>query len=191
MAEAAKAAPEEAPAPPAKKSKTLLIIIIAVVLAGSAGGAAAYFFAGNHDEQASAADDEASDEEAPAKGKTAKDKKGQKKPEKPRAPAQYVKLDPPFVVNFEAKGLMRFLQVQVEIMSRDAPTVELLKLHDAVIRNDLLMLLGSQTYESISTREGKEKLRVDALATVGAVVGAEGGNPKLVEQLYFTSFVMQ
>jgi flagellar FliL protein len=103
----------------------------------------------------------------------------------------YVKLDPPFVANFEAKGLMRFLQVSVEIMTRDTATAELVKQHDPMIRNDLLMLFGSQTYESISTLEGKDQLRASALSTVQKIIQAEGGNSKNVEQLYFTSFVMQ
>jgi flagellar FliL protein len=95
------------------------------------------------------------------------------------------------VANFEAKGQMRFLQVSVEIMTRDPVTADLIKLHDPMIRNDLLMLFGNQQYESISTLEGKDKLRGAALAAVAKVVGAEGGDPKKVEQLYFTSFVMQ
>ena len=59
---------------------------------------------------------------------------------------------------------MRFLQVSVEVMTRDAATADMIKQHDPMLRNDLLMLLGSQTYETISTREGKEKLRDEALA---------------------------
>jgi flagellar protein FliL len=204
MAEAAKAAPEEAsaaPAPEKKSRKLLFIIIAAAVLLAGGGGAAAYLLAGNHDEEVASADDEADeadakpaktkDAKASANDKKAKDKKAKKKPAKPRAPALYVKLDPPFVVNFEAKGLMRFLQVQVEIMTRDPATADLLKLHDPVIRNDLLMLLGNQTHEMVSSREGKEKLRLEALKAIGQIVSNEGGDAKLVEQLYFTSFVMQ
>jgi flagellar FliL protein len=102
-----------------------------------------------------------------------------------------VKLDPPFVVNFEAKGLMRFLQVTVEIMTRDPETVNIINKNDPMIRNDLIMLFASQRYEDISTREGKERLRAEALKVVADDVTAEGGNGAKVEQLYFTSFVMQ
>jgi flagellar FliL protein len=108
-----------------------------------------------------------------------------------KLPAQYVKLDPPFVVNFEAKGLMRFLQVTVEIMTRDPETVNIINKNDPMIRNDLIMLFASQRYEDISTREGKERLRAEALKVVADDVTAEGGNGAKVEQLYFTSFVMQ
>jgi flagellar FliL protein len=53
------------------------------------------------------------------------------------------------------------------------------------------MLLGGQTYETISSREGKERLRADALKVVADVIAGEGGKADSVEQLYFTSFVMQ
>lgn len=174
MSEEAKA---EAAAP-AKKKPILLIAIIAVVLLGGGGGAA-FFFMGKKDEQTAEQGDE-------------KGEKGEKgKKEEHKLPAQYVKLDPPFVVNFEAKGLMRFLQVTVEVMTRDPETKDIMEKNNPMIRNDLIMLFGSQTYDTISTREGKEKLRTDALETVGKIIKAEGGDDKKVEQLYFTSFVMQ
>jgi flagellar protein FliL len=161
-----------AEAPVAPKKSPLMMIVIAIV-ALAAGGGGAYFFATKGDKGAQ-------EEEQGA------DKEGKEK-----LPAQYVKLDPPFVVNFEAKGLMRFLQVTVEVMTRDAATIDLINKNDPMIRNDLIMLFGSQKYEDISSREGKEKLRADALKVISDVITAEGGKGEKVEQLYFTSFVMQ
>jgi flagellar FliL protein len=86
---------------------------------------------------------------------------------------------------------MRFLQISVEVMTRDQETVELLKLHDALIRNNLLMLFGNQTFATISTLEAKEALRSAALQCIGDSLMSEGGKSVNVEQLYFTSFVMQ
>ena len=103
----------------------------------------------------------------------------------------FVALDPPFVVNFESEGLVRFLQVTVQAETGDAAAAERLKKHDPVIRNGLLMLLSGQTYQALATRDGKEKLRRDALAEVRRVVDAAGGKPSDVRNLYFTSFVMQ
>lgn len=157
----------DASAAPAK-SKMLVIILCSVLAAGAAGGGVYFMSSKNGDEQASEESHEA-----------------------PKQPATYLKFDPPFVVNFENRGMMRFLQVSVEVMTRDPATAELIRLHDPKLRNDLLMLLGSQTYETISTREGKEKLRGEALQVVHEVITAEGGKPEKVEQLYFTSFVMQ
>jgi flagellar protein FliL len=148
----------------APKSKKLLFIILAVVLLGGGGGAF-FFLKGGH--------------------------KADAKVEVPAVPPIYVNLDPPFVVNFEAESMVRFLQVTVSVMTRDPQIEELIKKNDPRIRNDLLMLLGNQKYESISSREGKEKLRAGSLETVRAVVKVAGGDASKVEALYFTAFVMQ
>jgi flagellar protein FliL len=117
--------------------------------------------------------------------------KGDRAQPVPTGPAIYVALDPPFVTNFEAEQLVRFLQLSVQVMTRDQGTADLIKANDPVIRNDLLLLFSNQKYADISTREGKERLRAQALATVRKAVGANGGKPERVEALYFTSFVMQ
>jgi flagellar protein FliL len=172
MADAPPAAPADvAPAP--KSGSKLLIVILAVVLAAAGAGGGVYFLT------------------RPADQTEAKAEKGKRETKAPKAPAVYVAFDPPFVVNFEAKGMMRFLQVSIEVMTRDPLMADMIKAHEPVLRNDLLLLLGNQTYETISSREGKERLRQQALEVVAKVVADEGGDAKKVEQLYFTSFVMQ
>jgi flagellar FliL protein len=185
--------------PAAKGSnRRLLIIIAAAVLVLGGGGAGAFFFmhkdaadeavTADVDEGEQAADaTDAKKEKGKSKGK--KDKKG--KAAEPKAPAIYVEFQPPFVVNFDAKGVMRFLQVSIQVMTRDHETSELIKLHDPKIRNNMLLLLGSQTLDTISTMEAKEALRKKALETIAKIVEDEGGEGKKVEDLYFTSFVMQ
>jgi flagellar protein FliL len=86
---------------------------------------------------------------------------------------------------------MRFLQVSMQVMTRDHETSELIKQHDPKIRNNMLLLLGSQTIDTISTMEAKEELRKKALETIAKIVEDEGGEGKKVEDLFFTSFVMQ
>jgi len=110
---------------------------------------------------------------------------------KPAAPPLYLALDPPFVVNFQADQLVRFLQVSIEVMSRDQKTLDLLKTNDPVVRNDLLILLANQKYSVIATPDGKEQLRTAALAAIRKDLAQSGGDPKLLEAVYFTSFVMQ
>ena len=106
-------------------------------------------------------------------------------------PARYVTLDPPFVVNFEAESTVRFLQITIGIMTRDLEIEKIIKDNDPRIRNDLLLILGNQNYESVSKLEGKEDLRKRCLDAVRAVVKDSGGASVKVEALYFTSFVMQ
>ncbi len=149
-------------APP--KSKKLLFIILAVVLLGGAGGAFFFLKGGKHADAKAAA---------------------------PVLPPIYVNLDPPFVVNFEAEAMVRFLQVTVSVMTRDPQIADELKKNDPRIRNDLLMLLGNQKYQTISTLEGKTDLQKRSLEAVRSVVQSAGGQSEKVEALYFTAFVMQ
>jgi flagellar protein FliL len=165
------AAPGQEGAASSKKRLTLLIIIVAAAVVLVGGGGAAWYLLSSHDSK-----------------KTANTKHEEPKP---KGPPLYIALDPPFVVNFEAEQMVRFLQVTVQVMSRDPETVEIVKSNDPVVRNDLLLLLGGQHYETISTREGKEQLRQQALDAVRHVVSSAGGKADRVEAVYFTSFVMQ
>ena len=105
-------------------------------------------------------------------------------------PAVYIPIDPAFVVNFASQGRARFLQITVEVMIRDPKVSEHIEQHLPVIRNDLMLLFSSQTYDSVSTLEGKENLREEALAVIQQILEEETGDPG-VEAVYFTSFVMQ
>jgi flagellar FliL protein len=160
-------APDAAEAPKKGKAKLLILVAAGVLVVG---GAAAFFLTRGGDEK---------------KGAEAKAAKAAVK-----QPSLYVPLDPPFVVNFSA-GTTRFLQISVQLMTREPEMVEFLKAHDPAIRNDLLLLLGNQQVEEVSSREGKEHLRELALEAVRKIVGDEGGKPEKLEALYFTSFVMQ
>jgi len=94
-------------------------------------------------------------------------------------------------VNFQGVQAVRFLQIDVRLGSRDTATIDLLKANDPVVRNDLVLLFGSQDPAVLATREGKEKLRADALAQVRRIVKSAGGRPESLDAVFFTSFVMQ
>jgi flagellar protein FliL len=157
-----------AAAAPKKSGKTLIIVLVVAIVLLIGGGVGAFFAFGSHGDK-----------------KTAEVKK------EPALPPQYIALDPPFVVNFESDQQVRFLQVTVQVMTRDPATAEIMKANDPVVRNDLLLLYGGQKYTVISSREGKESLRQQTLAAVRKVIAGAGGKPEKVEAVYFTSFVMQ
>jgi flagellar FliL protein len=162
---------DESPsAPPAPKKKKLRWIILSVVATALLTSTGLYFMGivtlhGKETEKA---------EEPPA----------------PPAPPIYLNLDPPFVVNFEDHGDLRFLQVAVVIMTHDAKAVDAMNFHMPRVRNSLILLLGNQHYEAISNMEGKEKLRTAMLGEVRKVMQDATGSPG-AEAVYFTSFVMQ
>lgn len=107
-----------------------------------------------------------------------------------KAPLNYVPLDPAFVVNFSGDSDVRFLQVTVEVGTRDPAVIDQVKEHRPAIRNALVLLFSSQQPEVLNTREGKEKLRSESLAEVQKVLKQETGRQG-VESVFFTSFVMQ
>ena len=107
------------------------------------------------------------------------------------APAIYHALEPAFVVNFKERGRSRFLQVEVQVMSRDKQMIDELDKHTPVIRNNLLLLFSGQTAETLHSSEGKEQLRQNALAELNKILEAETGQVEAIEALYFTSFVTQ
>lgn len=140
---------------------------VAALIAASIGGTA-YLLGGKAD---------------PADGKQAK-------AEKVAAPPVYTPFEPPFVVNFEDDGTIRFLQVSVEVSSRDPKVAEAVKLHMPAIRDQLIVLFSDVDYATLSSREGKDALRVKALDTVKGILKAQGGSSR-IDGLYFTNFVMQ
>ena len=107
-----------------------------------------------------------------------------------REEAVYVALDPPFTVNFSGEGAARFLQVTLEAMTRDPGVESALRQHIPVIRNDLMLLFSSKTAGELGTRDGKQALQAEALASIQGVLERETSEPG-IEAVYFTSFVMQ
>ena len=107
------------------------------------------------------------------------------------APAEYLALSPPFVANLGGvDGGPRYLQVEVQLVARDAAAVPLLRHHEPALRARLLMLFAQQTHADVADRAGKEALQARALAEVRELMIAETGQPQ-ADALLFTSFVTQ
>lgn len=155
----------------ASPRRPLLVTALIAVLAAAAAGGAAWYFT-----QAAQAD---------AEGKTAA------KPKARPAPARYFALEPPFVVNLNgpADG-PRYLQVEVQLMTRDNDALDAIRIHSPALRARLLMLFSQVAPEQIADRAGKEKLQAASLAEVQKVLLAETGK-KCADDLLFTSFVTQ
>ena len=104
-------------------------------------------------------------------------------------PAVYYAIDPPLVVNFEEGSAVRFLQITMELMAHDQKAIDSVQKNVPLIRNNLLLLMSNRNYQTLMSREGKEKLRQEALTEVRAVRKKEGGLD--IDDLLFTSFVVQ
>ncbi|MCG8670922.1 MAG: flagellar basal body-associated protein FliL [Pseudomonadales bacterium] len=150
------------------KSKMMLIIIVVLVAVLAGGGVAAFFLMGSGDDGGDAEESE----------------------DMSTAAAVYFELKPPFVVNYNWKGRQRYVQISIAIMTRDEAVIEALQKHMPLVRNNLVMVFGSQEFEGLKTQEGKEALRQKALEELQTIVSEELGDPG-VEKILFTNFVMQ
>ena len=104
--------------------------------------------------------------------------------------ALYVPIDPPFTVNLQGAATTRYFQTTVELLTRERDAETAVKRHLPIIRDNLVMLFSGKEVKDLSTAEGRERLRAEALASVRKVLEAETGRSG-IEQVFFTSFVMQ
>jgi flagellar FliL protein len=107
----------------------------------------------------------------------------------PAKPSLYYAIDPPLVVNFEDGSAVRFLQITMEVMAHEEKAVESVQKNIPLIRNNLLLLMSNRNYQTMMSREGKEKMRQEALAEIRAIEKKVGGPD--VDDVLFTSFVVQ
>jgi flagellar protein FliL len=167
-----------------KKLPLKLIIIVAVVLLVG-GGAGAFFMMGDKSTDKTTAETTVSKSE---EGTESASEEGESSGA--LGEAHYFSLDPAFIVNFTGKSRARFLQVSIEGMTRDASVKESIAKHFPQVRNNLVLLLSSKTYDELNSVKGKETLRKQVLKEIQKVLEAETGKEG-IEDVYFTSFVMQ
>lgn len=155
--------------------KKLIIIIALVVLLLGGGGAAAYFFLFSGSEPASTEGSAPSADEAASLA---------------GAPSIYLKLDEPFILDFLVDGKQRYLQLNMTVTSKDQTQIDALKLNMPLIRNSLVLLFSSQSFDELKTMEGKLALKKAALDAINKLLEQQTGKGG-IDAVLFTSFVMQ
>ena len=106
------------------------------------------------------------------------------------ASAIYIPLKPAFVVNYGGVGRLKYIKAEISIRVSDAESANAIRHHMPYIRNNIVLLLSSQTEESIDTMEGKELLRQAALEEVHKILVEEKAADGVVD-LYFDNFIVQ
>ena len=157
----------DAPATAGKRRSTLLLTTLVAVIAAAAAGAGVWYYTEHNSTQRTKADARTPD------------------------PAHYYALDPAFVVNlpFNFDG-PRYLQVDVQLMTRDPQALEKIRANAPAIRARLLMFFSQTDPSQITDRAGLEALQNDALSEVQELMKSETGSNS-AEALLFTSFVTQ
>ncbi|MFT4607513.1 MAG: flagellar FliL protein [Chitinophagales bacterium] len=150
------------------KKKLILLVIGALLLIGGAVGGTLMFLGG--DNQAEPQEDIV---EEIVKGDPV-----------------YVDLKPPFTVNLDPDDAVGFLQVSMQVLTFNADVAADMEKHKPLIRNNLIVLFGSQKSVDLRASGGKEKLQKDALSVVQSVIDKSGSGGE-VDNVFFTTFVMQ
>lgn len=114
-------------------------------------------------------------------------KSGEEAPKK----AIYHSLEPPFVVNLSGTNRSRFMQIKVQVMSREEKVIAALEKNDAALRHSVIMLLAHQSSETMRSVQGREQVRAQALSELQQVLSNVAGLAEGLEAVYFTDFVIQ
>ncbi|MCG6553215.1 MAG: flagellar basal body-associated FliL family protein [Candidatus Magnetominusculus sp. LBB02] len=162
--------PEEgagASAAPKKKSgmKQMIIIVGLVAVLGGGGFFGYTKFFGKH--------------EAGKEGKEGKEGKDDKKPkEQVLIPVESI------IVNLTDKN--RFIKLSLQLEVSDKKHEELLKEKMPLLKDAIIMLLTSKSFEAISGPDGKMMLKDEILARLNQALGKE-----IIGNIYFTELMVQ
>lgn len=146
----------------AGKSRKKLLVLVALIVLLAGGGAAAWYFLLREDTPKTAA-------ELP-----------------PKAPVFFA-LDT-FTVNLQ--GGDHYLQADITLQVADPIQIETLKMYMPRVRSRLLTLLSAKHPDDLATPEHKQRLAQEIMAQMKQPLHPKG-QPQLVDDVLFTSFVIQ
>lgn len=160
---------------PQKKKKSLLFIILGVILLAIGGGG---FFA----YQKLLAKKHAATENVATQEASATIQHG-------GAPSQapgVIYSMQPFIVNLADPLGKRYLKIKIELEVNSKEVADNLTKVDAKLRDTVIMLLSSLTFEEIMTPEGKIRIRDELMDSFNQTI-----RPERINGIYFTELVVQ
>ncbi len=100
----------------------------------------------------------------------------------------YHKLRPSIVTNLS--GGPSYIRCDVQVLIEDADRAQVVELHSPALRHEMLMLIAARDGKALSTAEGKEDLRQEALETFRRIMRERSGK-NTIEDLYFTAYYVR
>ena len=91
-----------------------------------------------------------------------------------------------FIVNLSGAAGERYLKVAMELELKESSLVVEVEKRTPQVRDTILLLLSSKTFDDIATFRGKTKLRNEITSRLNAVLP-----PASIKKVYFTEFVVQ
>ncbi len=161
------------------KKKLIFLLLLLLIIGAAAGGGAYYFLVLK----------KAQKQEQEQANATAN-----RTVEKPKPPPELEELSKPgifinvgdFVVNLADTDVQRFVKVSITIEVMNEKVQNEVNQYMPAIKDAIIDLISSKYYKDIKTPEGRERLKIEILKRLNALL-PEGG----VKAVYFTSFVVQ
>jgi len=170
------------------------MIVILVLLLGALGGGGYFGYKWWMGKKAAPAAENATEQkaegghgEAPAGDK--KDAHGEKKEGEASAGAEgggEIVSIPPLLVNLAEPQGRRYLKLALDIEMKDKPAADQLNKNMAKVKDSLLLLLSSKTYEDLASIENKILLKKEIVERLTLVLGEQK-----VLRVYITEIVIQ
>ena len=91
-----------------------------------------------------------------------------------------------FIVNLAGTAGERYLKVNLELELKDSSLRAELEKREPQLRDTILLLLSSKTFEEVATFKGKTKIRNQITARLNGFLA-----PGSIKKVYFTEFVVQ
>ena len=90
------------------------------------------------------------------------------------------------IVNLAGQGGKRYLRVTMSLELSDPDAITSIESRLPQVRDAILMILPTKTYDEVSTTEGKVALRNQLMTTINSLM-----TKGQVNNIYFTEFVVQ
>ena len=105
---------------------------------------------------------------------------------------KYVTLQPAFVTNYgiTKTGRMMYLKADVTLKVSNPEAEAAVKYHNPALRNALVLLFSRQDDAVVSSSDGREQLRQQALVELRTIMNTEESKD-LIDDLVFSNFVVQ
>ncbi|MEH0667767.1 flagellar basal body-associated protein FliL [Vibrio scophthalmi] len=103
----------------------------------------------------------------------------------------YFTLEPDLTTNFYTKGKdLGYVQVRIDIMVANQADLAVIELHQPLIRDAVIELLGQQSKDTITSLAGREDLRKSLVEELNSILLPETGKT-VIADLLFTKYLYQ
>ena len=105
---------------------------------------------------------------------------------------RYIELKPTFVTNYGENSSKRlsYVRTDVTVLVKSRSAEAATKYHLPALRNSMVLILSRQDHAAVSSSEGRDLIREEALLELRALLEQEEGEP-FVEEVLFTNFIVQ